>query len=201
MIAAVLLAGARSRRSGRRHKACRRLPGERRSWLDRQIDVLRAAGVGRIVLVLGHRPRRVRACLHRRVVMVCNPHPAYGPFSSLQHGLRATRGDTLASPLDAPLPPAFQLRRMLRAGRGVDAVVALGRDGRGGHPVLLSRRFARRLTGLDPADADARLDIQLRMLAPERRRRLVLDIQSTRRNLNTAQAWRAYVRRLPVQAR
>ncbi len=199
MIAAVLLAGGRSQRSGRRHKACRRLPGERRSWLDRQIDALRAAGIGRIVLVLGHRPRRVLACLHRRVVLVRNPQPALGAFASLQYGLRAARDEALVSPMDTPLPAGAELRHMLRARRATDAVIAVGRDGRGGHPVLLSRRFAQRLAQLDPTDAASRLDAQLRALAPEHRRRLKLKARSTRLNLNTEQAWRAYVRRHSVQ--
>jgi CTP:molybdopterin cytidylyltransferase MocA len=190
---AVLLAGGRSRRSGRRHKACRRLPGERRSWLDRQIDVLRAAGAHRIVLVLGHRPRRVFACLHRRITAVRNPHPAHGSFSSLLYGLSAARGDVLVVPVDTPLPPAVELRRMLRTRHGSDAVVPMGHDGRGGHPVLLSQRFARNLTQLDPRNPEARLDVQLRNLAPERRRHLRLAVRSTRLNLNTEQAWRRYL--------
>lgn len=199
MIVAVLLAGGRSQRSGRRHKACRHLPGERRSWLDRQVDALRAAGIGRIVLVLGHRPRRVLACLHRRVVLVRNPQPARGPFVSLQCGLRAAGADALIVPLDAPLPPAVELRHMLQARHDADALVPFGADELGGHPVLLSQHFVQRLARLDPTDAASRLDTQLRTLAPERRRWLKLKVRSTRLNLNTEQAWRAYLQCHPVR--
>lgn len=202
MITAVLLAGGRSRRSGRRHKACRRLPGERRSWVDRQIDSLRAAGAGRVVLVLGHQPRRVFACLHRRVMIVHNRRPARGPFASLQTALHVIRHhDALVSPLDAPLPPITQLKRLLRARHGADAAIAVGRDRRAGHPVLLSRGTVQRLKQLEPTASTARLDAQLQLMGPRRCRRVSLAVSSTRGNLNTERAWRDFVRRLPPQSR
>ncbi|APZ43276.1 nucleotidyltransferase family protein [Acidihalobacter ferrooxydans] len=195
MIGAVILAGGQSRRSGRIHKACRLLPGERRSWLDRQIDALRAAGIIRIVLVLGYRPRRVLTCLHRNVSVVSNPNPERGAFAALQSGLASGRGDRLIVPLDTPLPNAMRLRQLIKALHGVDAALPTDRRGRGSHPVALTDGYAQGLRAIAPTGPDARLDRQLHALSPQHCRRLRLYASSQRHNLNTPRAWRAYLNR------
>ena len=197
MIGAVILAGGRSRRSGRVHKACRHLPGESRSWIDRQIDALRAAGIARIFVVIGHDPRRVLACLKRNVTLVRNPHPERGAFTSLQCGLKRSTGDLLVAPLDVPVPDAMRLRRLITALRGVYAALPTDHNGRGGHPVALSRLYARKLCAITSNSPDARLDRQLHALGPKRCRRLLMYRTNPRhnQNLNTQRAWRTYLRR------
>lgn len=192
MLEAIILAGGHSRRSGRQHKACRRQPGERRSWLDRQIDRLRAAGIGRVVVVLGYRPRRVLACLHRRAALTRNPRAGLGPFSSLQAGLRTLAGDVLVLPLDTPLPPAGDIRRLYRRLHDAAAISPTDAAGRGGHPVILTRRLARSLSRLGPG---ARLDRQLRALPPGHHVRLRIGGSAVSRDLNTPRDWRDYMRR------
>lgn len=193
MPTAILLAGGRSSRSGRRHKACRRLPGGV-AWLDRQIDALRAAGCGEVRLVLGARPRRVLACLHRRVSLRLNRRHALGPFVSLQTGLAPLRDDVLILPIDVPAPPPRLLNALIRALQPGIAVAAPRHKGSGGHPVLLAREFAETLMHLDPAAPEARLDLQLRALPPDRR----AGIKGSREvleDLNETQAWRDYRQR------
>lgn len=201
MIEAIILAGGRSRRSAPRHKACRRLPGERRSWLDRQIDSLRDAGVGHIVLVLGHRPRRVLACLHRRAGIVRNPRPGIGPFASLQYGLHSCRsGRILIVPVDTPVPGAMALKRLSRLMPSADAAIPTDRQRRGGHPVAISQRFAHHLRRLDPRAPAARLNSQLRALPSTHSRRIPLAGFDVRQDLNTEQAWLLYRKRRQAAA-
>lgn len=193
MPTAILLAGGRSSRSGRQHKACRRLPGGG-AWLDRQIDALRAAGCGEVRLVLGARPRRVLACLHRRVSLRLNRRHVLGPFVSLQSGIAPISDDVLILPIDVPAPPRWLVHALTRALQLGVTVAAPRHRGRGGHPVLLARSFAETLSHLDPTAPDARLDRQLRAL-PRAQRAWVKGNRDVLEDLNEATAWRAYRRR------
>ncbi|MHB1737812.1 MAG: nucleotidyltransferase family protein, partial [Acidithiobacillus sp.] len=141
MDAAIILAGGQSRRSGRQHKACRRLHGDDRSWIDRQVDILRQAGFAPVYLVTGYRPRRVLACLHRRAMRRHNFRARRGPFSTLQLGLQNPSGPALVVPVDAILPPAPWLRRLRRSAhaRNIAAASPIDRWGGGGHPLMLSQ--------------------------------------------------------------
>ncbi|MGA7802965.1 MAG: hypothetical protein WCC36_19365, partial [Gammaproteobacteria bacterium] len=72
-------------------------------------------------------------------------------------------------------------------------------DGGGGHPVLLSQTVVRQLRSLDPWMPEARLDVQLRRIDPQRRRTVRLACACSQPNLNTPEAWRRYRRRRPVR--
>ena len=198
MDAALLLAGGRSRRSGQRHKACRRLPGEGRSWIDRQVECLRQAGFAPVYLLTGYRPRRVLTCLHHRVVRRHNFKRGHGPFSTLQVGLHNLSGAALVVPVDTILPPVPWLRRLRRIVHARDILAAspIDRWDGGGHPVMVSRRWAQSLHAVSVEAADARLDRQLDHLPATAHVRLPWNHFLRYPRLNTGREWRSARRRL-----
>ncbi len=193
MDAAIILAGGQSRRSGRQHKACRRLHGDGWSWIDRQVDILRQAGFAPVYLVTGYRPRRVLACLHRRVMRRHNFRARRGPFSTLQLGLHNPSGPALVVPVDAILPPAPWLRRLRRSAhaRNIAAASPIDRWGGGGHPLMLSQCWSQSLCAVPVDAADARLDRQLGYLSAAEHIRLPWQHFFRCPRLNTRREWRS----------
>ena len=191
MDAAIILAGGQSRRSGRRHKACRHLSGERRSWIDRQVDILRQAGFAPVLVVTGHRPRRVLACLHRRVGRRHNFQAGRGPFSTLQVGLHYPSNHGLVVPVDTILPPVPWLRRLKRTlhTRTILAAGPIDRWGGGGHPLMVSRYWSQRLCEVSVDATDARLDRQLGHLRTAEYMRLPWNHFLRHPQLNTHREW------------
>lgn len=193
MSTAIILAGGRSSRSGRIHKGLRTLDcaGRSISWLEYQIQQLRRAGFSRIVLATGFRPRpllgKARGTQHAH-----NAHPARGPFSTLQQALKGfVSQQTLLVPLDNPVPaPAvlFHIRRALQNKQ----IAKPCYQGRGGHPLLLSKAVVQHLLNVDPAAADARLDHQLRRLAHTEIARVGVTTPLVRTNLNNQRQWTRY---------
>ncbi|MBU2838537.1 NTP transferase domain-containing protein [Acidithiobacillus thiooxidans] len=202
MAAAVILAGGRSRRSGPLHKACRKIPGDARSWVDRQVDRLRDAGFAPIMVVTGYRPRRVHHCLHRHVIYRHHFKASCGPFSTLQRALQGLRGPLLLVQTDTVLPSLFDLHRLRRVMQNklVAAASLVNIHGRGGHPLILSASWARQLSGLSWRSTDARLDEQLSFLPSGRYIRLKGSRHYSFSGLNTQREWHSAhirARRLP----
>jgi CTP:molybdopterin cytidylyltransferase MocA len=158
--------------------------------LARQLRVAGEVGISRVVVVLGADAAAYADLLaaHPGVTSVVNPAPERGPFSSLQCGLRVVGTSCFVLPVDVPAP-ALSTWTLLSAAfgeekSGVLACVPLC-NGRGGHPVVLSRAFAARLLALDPADADARRDRQLHRQPLAALRRVETGDAAILRNLNT----------------
>ncbi|WP_437558103.1 nucleotidyltransferase family protein [Acidithiobacillus sulfuriphilus] len=198
MDAAIILAGGPSRRSGRQHKACRRLPGERRNWIDRQVDILRQAGFAPVCLVTGYRPRRVLACLHRRVHKRHNRKARQGPFATLRVGLYNRSGHVLVVPVDTILPPARWLRRLKRCMHAADIRTArpIDRWGGGGHPLMLSGKLIPHLCSIPLEAPDARLDRQLGQMSESENIRSPWNHFARYPRLNTHQEWLSARRKL-----
>lgn len=192
---AVILAGGRSSRSGRIHKALRsiRHKGERCSWLEYQIRQLRAAGYQRIVLATGFRSRQLVA-QGSLTVQMHNPDPRRGPFSTLQQGIKGfTPGHTLLQPLDNPVPTPgelFKIRQALKQKQVAKPCYA----GRGGHPLMLSNQLVKELKGSLSEGPEARLDKQLRKLEQDQIARVGVRSPQILSNLNTARQWQRYLR-------
>lgn len=191
MVAAVILAGGRSRRSGPLHKACRKIPGDTRSWVDRQVDRLRDAGFAPVMVVTGYRPRRMHHCFHRRVSYRHHFKASCGPFSTLQRVLQGLRGHLLLVQTDTVLPSLFDLRRLRRVMQNklVAAASLVNIHGRGGHPLIVSASWAQQLSGLSWRSADARLDEQLKLLPSDRYIRLKGGRYHSFSGLNTQREW------------
>ncbi|MBU2721383.1 NTP transferase domain-containing protein [Acidithiobacillus ferridurans] len=191
MAAAVILAGGRSRRSGPLHKACRKIPGDGRTWVDRQVDRLRDTGFAPIMVVTGYRPRRIHQCLHRRVTYRHHFKAKCGPFSTLQRALQGLRGPLLLVQTDTVLPSLFDLRRLrwIMQGKSVAAASLVNTHGQGGHPLMLSPSWARQLLDLFWGSTDARLDEQLRRLPSGQYIRLNGRMNHSFTRLNTQREW------------
>lgn len=162
----IILAGGRSQRSGRRHKACRLIHG--RPWLAIQLKRLRHARLTAICVVGGYRQRLVWRCATRPVVRRINGHPEQGPYATLLRGLQGLGESVLILPLDCPVPDPPTLYRLRHALRRSPVAALWPPVGPGGHPVALSLPVARQLMRIAPASPEARLDRQLRVWPMQR---------------------------------
>lgn len=166
-----------------------------RPWIDRQIESLKRAGAGRIIVVLGHHREAYERVLKghlntQGVETVINPDPDRGPFSSLQAGLEVLGTEAQAAwvlPVDVPCPSraVWESLEQEASVRSTDATVPV-HLGRGGHPVRLSTEFSRRLLGVSPVAAEARLDHQIHQLPSGQVARVEVSDSKVLANLNTA---------------
>ena len=138
-VAGLLLAAGGGRRLGGRPKAL--LEHRGRLLVEHAAGVLRAAGCGRIHVVLGARAEEV----HKRAdlsgcVLVDNPDWAEGMGSSLRAGLASLTGTgaraALVSLVDQPGIGPAAVARVLGAFEDEKSLVSAGYDGTRGHPVL-----------------------------------------------------------------
>ncbi|MEU3861780.1 nucleotidyltransferase family protein [Streptomyces sp. NPDC028722] len=138
-VAGLLLAAGGGRRLGGRPKAL--LAHRGRPLVEHAVGVLRAAGCGRIHVVLGARADEVR----RRAgldgcVLVDNPDWAEGMGSSLRAGLASLAGTgaraALVSLVDQPGIGSAAVTRVLGAYEDGTSLAAASYDGVRGHPVL-----------------------------------------------------------------
>src|SRR3990172_9978011 len=113
-IAAILLAGGESRRMGRPKPL---LPWDDRTLVEYQIEQLRAAGVDRVVAVLGYAADDVRPLVHKAgALSVINELYAEGRASSVRVAAAALGEDTEAGVVlnvDQPRPRAV-IERLVR---------------------------------------------------------------------------------------
>ena len=142
--AALLLAAGESRRMGQL-KAL--LPWQGTILLCHQLAALDAAGVGRIMVVLGHRAAELQEVLlgeraaRPSVAWVVNPDYLQGKTTSLKAGLRALSPPNpqtlLILNVDQPRRPET-LDYLLRQHQAAAARITMPTyQGQGGHPVLL----------------------------------------------------------------
>ncbi|MEU5536948.1 nucleotidyltransferase family protein [Streptomyces sp. NPDC020362] len=138
-IAGLLLAAGGGRRLGGRPKALLQHRG--RPLVEHAVGVLRAAGCGRIHVVLGAQADEVRAraelggCL-----LVDNPDWAEGMGSSLRAGLGSLAATgvraALVSLVDQPGIGPAAVARVLGAYEDEESLVSAAYDGVRGHPVI-----------------------------------------------------------------
>lgn len=153
MIAAILLAAGESRRMG--------VPKPLLEWagetlLEYQVHQLRAAGVGHVIAVLGHRAEEVRPLAERAgATVVINNRYAEGRASSLRAGAAAVPpGTAEIAVLNVDQPrPASVTARLLVEHLATGALITLPTfDGKRGHPAFLCGSLLPEL--LAAADAD-----------------------------------------------
>lgn len=179
---------------------------EGRAWIERQIASFGACGGRRVIVVLGRARDEYAAALSWideaskggatlgdvRVTVALNEDPDRGPFSSLQVGVRALKGDgaslsaAFVLPVDVPAPDESVWRALAAGAEGADASVAVF-EGRGGHPVLCSAALLDDILATSLDAADARLDAKLRGRKSVRR----VDVADARvlANLNRPTDW------------
>lgn len=139
-VAAVVLAAGESRRMGATNKLTVSVEG--RPMVARVVDALEKSSVGKIVVVTGYEPERIREALAgRRVELVHNPDYAEGIASSIRTGIAALGEDAdgaLMALADMPWVDSEVVNRLVDAFRSAAElsvfVPVFGR--KRGNPVL-----------------------------------------------------------------
>jgi molybdenum cofactor cytidylyltransferase len=119
------------------------LPFGDRSILERVIDTLLAAGVGEVIVVLGHVAEHVRTVLgHRPVRTVVNTSYRDGMLSSVKCGVQAVRPDqdaVLVALGDQPHIDSAVVRELIAQYRAGEAGIVIPRcAGKKGHPIIMN---------------------------------------------------------------
>jgi molybdenum cofactor cytidylyltransferase len=139
-LAGVVLAAGESRRMG---KPKQLLPFGERTILERVVDTLLTAGVGEVVVVLGHLADPVRAALGDRPVRtVVNASYRQGMLSSVKCGVRAIGAGfdaVLFSLGDQPHIECTVVSEVIQAYRTGHAGIVIPRYGaKKGHPIIIN---------------------------------------------------------------
>jgi len=154
-LAGIVLAAGESRRMGQPKQL---LPFGERTILERVVDTLLTAGVGEVVVVLGHLEDRVRAVLGDRPVRaVVNASYRQGMLSSVKCGVSAVGAgyDAVLIALgDQPHIEGAVVSEVMRAYRAGDAGIVIPRYGdKKGHPIIINlQKYREAITNL-PEDA------------------------------------------------
>ena len=139
-LAGIVLAAGESRRMGQPKQL---LPFGERTILERVVDTLLTAGVGEVIVVLGHLAERVRAVLGDRPVRaVINEAYRQGMLSSVKCGVRAigTGYDAALFALgDQPHIACAVVSEVIGAYRTGDAGMVIPcYGGKKGHPIIIN---------------------------------------------------------------
>lgn len=128
-----------------------------------------------------------------KVKVVINPHPEHGSFSTLQAVLQTIekKYDVLLCPIDIPIPNAKDLNAIIEI---KNEVVLPNYDGKNGHPIKLSACFWKSLTQLDPKEANARLDFQIKKVNSAQITQVKVNDSAILKNLNTQKDWNDYLK-------
>ncbi len=203
----ILLAGGQSSRMGK-PKGIVDFKG--RPWLLEQVSRFAAASGKETVIVLGYHQERyferipwlqdawyetsIQSGL--AVSVVVNETPEFGQFSSLQCAipflLKKDWAGAFILPVDVPGPQREVFDRLVEVFNNTLDVVIPQYRSKGGHPVLLSRRFLVQLLSVPVANAEARLDKQIRDLSPERVAKVKVSDPQVCLNINTLEEYRAF---------
>jgi molybdenum cofactor cytidylyltransferase len=206
----ILLAGGQSSRMGT-PKGLVDYQGQ--PWLLEQLSRFEAASGKEAVIVLGYHQERyferipwLRGARDEApvqyglaVTVVVNKTPEFGQFSSLQSAipflLKKNWSGAFVLPVDVPGPQREVYDRLGAAfNNNLDVVIPQHRS-KGGHPVLLSRRFLGQLFSLPVANNEARLDKQIRVLSQERVARVRVSDPQVCLNINSLEEFRAFADR------
>lgn len=190
----ILLAAGKSARMGA-PKAL--LVVEGKTWIRRQLESYFVAGGSKAWVVTGFWADEIEGEVRgvANVAVVRNPDPQRGQFSSIQAGAQAVLQDAeirsaFLLPIDTPAPaPETWAKLVVSAEASVPVL-----DGRGGHPVLLSRAILEKMVTVAPGAPDARLDAQIH--SSTRVLRIAVEDPRVRLNINTPEDFAAFVKGL-----
>lgn len=149
-VAAILLAAGRSRRMGAFKPL---LSFGAQTVIESSVANLRAGGVTKIIVVVGHRGEEIREKLKTAgVSFVVNPDPDTPMGTSIALGM-ALVGEqfdaVLIAPADHPAISGDTIKLIVTEWELGAPLVQPEQEGRGGHPVLIDRKFFDELLHLD----------------------------------------------------
>ena len=153
-LAGIILAAGESLRMGQPKQL---LPFGERTILERVVDTLLTAGVGEVVVVLGHLAERVRTVLgHRPVKAVVNASYRQGMLSSVKCGVRAIGPEydaVLIALGDQPHIEGAVVSEVMRTYRAGTAGIVIPRYGeKKGHPIIINLQKYREAIANLPED-------------------------------------------------
>ncbi len=188
-VIAILLAAGESRRMGQL-KAL--LPWQGTSLLKHQVASLRAGGVDRVVVVLGHRSDELKAELAEieGVAWQLNPDYLQGKTTSIKAGLSTLGKEQLDAILilnvDQPRS-ADVIRSLLKEHLSQGSLITIPTyNGRGGHPIILSRSLLDELREIDEETYGIKAVVQRHLDAT---RRVEMDAPEVLWDLNTPEEY------------
>ena len=145
MIVAVVLSAGESSRMGR-PKALLPIGGQ--TFIERIVEALRQAQVGKIVIVLGHNAAELKPRIqHLAAEILTNPDYKLGQLSSLQVAVRSLRRQAdcdgmLVHLVDHPYLKAALVDQMIQSFYDSKKLIVVPRcGGKRGHPVIFSREL------------------------------------------------------------
>jgi molybdenum cofactor cytidylyltransferase len=152
-VSAILLAAGQSRRMGAFKPL---LPFGARTVIETCVDNLLAAGIGEIVVVVGHRGEEVRARLaHLPLSFAVNEEAGSEMSVSIARGVEQLSKETravLVALVDQPAVTPDIIRQVIETAAQTGApFVVPEHAGRGGHPVLVDLAYREELLSLDAA--------------------------------------------------
>lgn len=197
------------------------LPFKGKPWVLEQINRFKDVGGRTVVVVLGNKSSKylkdipdfkyaldtVYDYRGMNLKVVVNKNFESGQFSSLQVGIRGLfdgkDSACFISTVDTPLggPEAYRSLEVNMSEFPNLQVVVPEVQGKGGHPILLSRTFALSLLSLDPWAETSRLDSILRMAPWDQVRRVPVGDPLITLNINTPEDWRSFVASCEKKAR
>lgn len=149
-VAAIILAAGRSRRMGAFKPL---LPFGDKTVIATCIDNLEQAGVGPIVVVVGHRAEEVREHLtNYKVSFALNPDLESEMGGSIACGTKEVPPSakaTLISPVDYPAVPVEVITVLIGKWKAGARLIIPQFAGRGGHPVLIDLALREELLQVD----------------------------------------------------
>lgn len=184
----ILLAAGSGQRMGG-NKALMEFKGK--PWILSQLREIANVGFQSITIVTNPDSElaleKTLASFTPKVLLLTNPNPEKGPFSSLQLAIAATPEDaSFISPVDVPLKAAT-LKKMRQAWLQhghLDALIPSHQD-RKGHPVVLSTDLQRELLRMKPDSPEARLDYFLKSVPENKKKIFPVEDPFVHFNLNT----------------
>jgi len=128
------------------------LPFGSQTFLNKIISDYRRIGCQRLIAVAGAHLDAIRASLDDSdVLLLHNPDPDRGPFSSLKIAVKSLPPDCrgcFVHPVDHPAVNVKTLRQILTAWNGESQrAVKPTFEGRGGHPILLGQDWIKKIAG------------------------------------------------------
>ena len=148
-------------------------------------------------------PSDNRSCFNNvNLAVAINPAPERGQFSSLQCGLQEwlkqkhqknssnlslsqSQDAVFILPVDVPCPQSDVWLKLLLARSAQTMVCIPQHKGHGGHPVLISPKFAAHLLQIPIESDNARLDTQIRLLAADSVANVAVSDPKVVANINT----------------
>lgn len=192
------------------------LPYRRRAWLDEQIDRFESASGTHVVVVFGYHHERYLETLRwapkaldifyddigMQICVLVNPTPQHGPFSSLQRAIGFLKKlkfpGAFVTPIDVPCPRKEVWLALAGAMTGSIKAAIPRFQNRGGHPVLLSASFLKKLSLVAPTSPKARLDAQIRALPKSQIATVDVTDPHVCMNINSKSDFETYTRQIEL---